>query len=109
MNMFRFTFLAAGLALTSCAAPTGGSIRPTLIANLCHAEADIAEIIMKKRQAGAPQSEVLNSFHESRPDSVAVIRRLVSAAYATPRTDDAADAVDRFKKEQTARCFRVTH
>ena len=107
MKVIGFAFFA--MALTSCAAPTGENIRPVLIANLCHAEADIAGLIMKKRQAGAPQSEVLNSFHESRPDSLAVIRRLVTAAYASPRTDDVADAVDRFKKEQTARCFRVTH
>lgn len=109
MKVIGFALFAAAMALASCAAPTRENIRPALIANLCAAEADVAEIIMKKRQAGVPQSEVLNSFHQSRTDSAAVVRRLVAAAYASPRTDDAAGAVDRFKKEQTARCLRVTH
>ena len=110
MKVIGFAFLGAAVALTSCAAPTAENIRPALIANLCRAEADMAGIIMKKRQAGAPQSEVLNSFgHESRRETAAIVRRLVAAAYAHPRTDDAAAAVERFKTEQSARCLRVTH
>lgn len=109
MKAIRFALIAATMALASCAPRAHENIRPALVADLCEAEANLAGIIMEKRQTGAPQSEVMTTvLGHARPEVQGRLRRIVAAAYASPRAADVTETVDRFKKEQIAQCFRIT-